>query len=975
MNVRGCSTSENKRCEIGKMFSRRKIDVLALCETKMIGKGERQFGEVFGRVSGVERGRAREGVAMLLSKWMQDMVVEWKEVSARLLWVRVRLGRECWAFVSAYGPGCEKEEEEREDFWNDLTECVESLKRKNYVVVLGDLNARVGDEEVDGVVGKYGVAGRNWSGERLLEMCGEQELVIGNSWFKKKSVNKYTWMRVDGGRVVDRAMMDYVVIMRRLVGRLKDVHVRRGEGAGMSDHFLVEARIEVAKEWKNKRGGVKREVIKVEELNKVEREQDYSEKMRVEYELVREREVGGVEEEWKMFMDNILRSAREVCGMKRVGGYVRKGSEWWSEEVGTAVGEKRKAFEEWLQNKNDVTYERYKTKKLEVKRKVREAKRAADWRWGQKLGENYEQNKKMFWKEVKRVKRGESRREEAVKDENGQLLVEGGAVRRRWAEYFEGLLNVEDGREARIEAVGGVRMPVLGRENEREIERKEVLEAVNKTKSGKAPGLDGCAAELLKKGGDSVIDWLVRLLNVCFNVGRVPDGWCIACMVPLYKGKGDVHVCGNSRGISLLCVVGKVYGRIVINRVKGRTGGAIWEVQGGFMTGRGCVDQIFAVRQVCEKYLAKGKEVFFAFMDLEKAYDRVDRKAMWDILLLYGVGGKLLKAVQSFYVNSRACVRVGNEVSESFEVKVGLRQGCVMSPWLFNMYMDGVVREVNAKVMGRGAELIEEDGQRWELSQLLFADDTVLIADTEEKLCHLVLEFGRVCERRKLRVNVGKSKVMRCNRNGDGDRLFVSLNGEVLEEVDSFKYLGSVVEASGGVAADVRHRVNEGSKMLGAMKGVIKGRGVGMNVKKVLYEKIIVPTVLYGAETWGMRAAERQKLKVFEMRCLRSMAGVTRMDRIRNEEVRRRTGVRRELAVQGDMSVLRWFGHMERMEDERLTKRVMKSGVSGVQARGRPRFGWIDGVKRALNDRGLRMEEAKEIARDRNEWKYRVTQH
>ena len=90
------------------VFGRRGMDVLALCETKMKGKGEVAFGEVTGRVSGVERGRAREDVVLLLSEWMGNKVVEWKEVSSRLMWVRVRMGRECWAFVSAYGPGCER---------------------------------------------------------------------------------------------------------------------------------------------------------------------------------------------------------------------------------------------------------------------------------------------------------------------------------------------------------------------------------------------------------------------------------------------------------------------------------------------------------------------------------------------------------------------------------------------------------------------------------------------------------------------------------------------------------------------------------------------------------------------------------------------------------------------------------------------------------------------------------------------------
>ena len=93
----------------------------------------------------------------------------------------------------------------------------------------------------------------------------------------------------------------------------------------------------------------------------------------------------------------------------------------------------------------------------------------------------------------------------------------------------------------------------------------------------------------------------------------------------------------------------------------------------------------------------------------------------------------------------------------------------------------------------------------------------MVVADSERKLCQLVTEFGRVCERRKLRVNVGKSKVMRCTRNEYGARLNVMLNGEALE-VDQFKYLGSVIAADGGVEADVHHRVNEGCKVLGCIE-------------------------------------------------------------------------------------------------------------------------------------------------------------
>ena len=135
-----------------------------------------------------------------------------------------------------------------------------------------------------------------------------------------------------------------------------------------------------------------------------------------------------------------------------------------------------------------------------------------------------------------------------------------------------------------------------------------------------------------------------------------------------------------------------------------------------------------------------------------------------------------------------------------------------------------------------------------------------------------------------------------------------------------------------------------------------------------------MPTVMYGSELWGMKVNERQKLNVFEMKCLRSMVGVSRSDRIRNDVVRARTDVRQELADRVDMNVLRWFGHVERMDNERLLKKVMNSKVGGRNARGRPRYGWMDGVKKALNDRRMNVREASERARNRNNWRMIVTQ-
>ena len=166
--------------------------------------------------------------------------------------------------------------------------------------------------------------------------------------------------------------------------------------------------------------------------------------------------------------------------------------------------------------------------------------------------------------------------------------------------------------------------------------------------------------------------------------------------------RGDRCECGNSRGIGLLSVVGGLFGGVLIEGVGAGAECAMGEEQCGFGQGVGCMNQVFGVGQVCEEYLANGRDVFWAFVDLEKAYDTVDRHGMRHMLGVCGVGGRLLKAVPSFYVDSRACVWVGNVVSEWFLVNLGLRQGCVISPWLFNVYVDGVVREVNVGVLGKG---------------------------------------------------------------------------------------------------------------------------------------------------------------------------------------------------------------------------------------------------------------------------------
>ena len=133
----------------------------------------------------------------------------------------------------------------------------------------------------------------------------------------------------------------------------------------------------------------------------------------------------------------------------------------------------------------------------------------------------------------------------------------------------------------------------------------------------------------------------------------------------------------------------------------------------------------------------------------------------------------------------------------------------------------------------------------------------------------------------------------------------------------------------GGCERDVVHRMNEGYRAWGVLKSVLSNRGLGIKAKKCLYEGVIVPMALYGAEAFGMKSAERRKVNVLEMKCLRSFVGVSRMYRVRNEEVCRRAGKERELASRADQRVLRWFGHVERMDKYRMARRVLMAKVSG----------------------------------------------
>ncbi|KAJ2941451.1 hypothetical protein O0L34_g3669 [Tuta absoluta] len=257
----------------------------------------------------------------------------------------------------------------------------------------------------------------------------------------------------------------------------------------------------------------------------------------------------------------------------------------------------------------------YKSVKDVVKKTVDRMKDKNKDEFDRRLSENFRSNLKVFWKSIRTARNKNTSSElSRIRSQDGSVIKGEECVLKRWKEYFESLFEKEDlAQEITTAEVDEI-------ENESEIEMDEIVKALKSMKSGKAAGYDRVSVEMLKAGEGVVASQLYLLFNLCWRSGRVPSDWCKAVIVPLYKGKGSQLDCKNYRGISLLSVVGKLYAKVLIERVMKETDEKVWDAQAGFRKGMGCTDQVFSLRCIAEKFLAKNQKVYCAFVDMEKAY-------------------------------------------------------------------------------------------------------------------------------------------------------------------------------------------------------------------------------------------------------------------------------------------------------------------------------------------------------------------
>ena len=367
------------------------------------------------------------------------------------------------------------------------------------------------------------------------------------------------------------------------------------------------------------------------------------------------------------------------------------------------------------------------------------------------------------------------------------------------------------------------------------ITEEEIQQAIAQLRDGRASGADDISAELLKLGGAETIRWLTSLFNTIWNSESIPSDWLSHLIIPLHK-KGSRSECDN-RGIALLSIPSKVFARVLLNRIKPRAEALLRENQCGFRKGRGCTDQLFSLRVLIEKAREYHHPLYICFVDLRKAYDSVSRTTLWSILEhCYHLPPKLLTVIKALHDNTSAAVRSYGKTSEMFPVSVGVKQGCVLAPTLFNLYFDTVIRlAITNHTPAAGlclsylldADLVENRrklSSEVTVADLEYADDMALISDSYEDLTTFIESLDSVCHHVGLTINCKKTKLLAVLPEDDTQApspILLHPESDPIEVVPSFQYLGSIVSGDCTSDAEISSRITKASQSFGSLNRIL----------------------------------------------------------------------------------------------------------------------------------------------------------
>ncbi len=406
-----------------------------------------------------------------------------------------------------------------------------------------------------------------------------------------------------------------------------------------------------------------------------------------------------------------------------------------------------------------------------------------------------------------------------------------------------------------------------------DITPEEVGMAIQKMPCKKAPGLDGLCIELFKETMEITVPLLTVLFNVIWHTGHFPQKWSHALLLPLYK-KGSVSDPNNYRGISLLSVVSKIFTKILCTRLTewAELNNMLYEAQAGFRKGRSTVDQIFSLQSLVQKYTSRRRGRFYVlFVDFAKAFDSIPHKHLWFKLLNTGVHGKFITALRAMYANLTTSVLTPDGVARAFASSTGTRQGCLLSPLLFVLYLNGLIELFDT--MGCQGVYVSEEFTN--VTGLFYADDLAEGSDTVGRLQKLIDTSDKYSSLWGLKVNVGKTKII-VFRNGGilrgNEKWF--LRGLRLEVVSFYKYLGMIFTSRLCWTMAQKSLATQAIKAMSVLKHVSYKCGrLPPNTLLMLFDKMIMPVLLYGAEIWGY--STRMEIELVQVKYCKFVMGVS----------------------------------------------------------------------------------------------------
>uniref|UniRef100_UPI003AF4937F reverse transcriptase family protein n=2 Tax=Thiolapillus sp. TaxID=2017437 RepID=UPI003AF4937F len=442
---------------------------------------------------------------------------------------------------------------------------------------------------------------------------------------------------------------------------------------------------------------------------------------------------------------------------------------------------------------------------------------------------------KQFWREVRSVNRVAQQQPKISEDE--------------WFNHFKSVLGTEPTSVQPV--VTDEADPLSADELDCPITESEITRAVEHLKTNKSPGMDGIYAEMIKNSLPQILPFLVVLFNRIFDLSEYPTAWTNAIIVPIHKS-GDKNDPDNYRGISLLSILGKVFAHILNKRLSWwqEVNNKIVEEQSGFRTGYCTMDNVFVLYAIVQRYLIKKSgKVYVCFVDFKKAFDTINRGVLWNVLRKAGVGGKMLKILQSMYNVVKSCVRCPESLTDLFDCPSGVRQGCVLSPTLFSF----VINELALEVAKNGSYGIQLTPDIIQILIMLFADDVILTSYCVKGLQTQINILKQYADSFSMTVNMCKTKIIVFRKGG-----FLGANeawwfgNEAIEVVNCYKYLGlhfttklSLTQAVSELATKAKARTAQILKCLWRLGHVHS------EVFFKIYNAQILPVLMYGSELWG----------------------------------------------------------------------------------------------------------------------------